>query len=59
MAEMQPKKSFRSFIWDNDTHLKSEEERKLLCKLDFSILTIACLGFFVRISVHLSVLKKN
>lgn len=39
---------FRSFIWDTDTHLKTKEERKLLRKLDFSILTIGCLGFFVR-----------
>ncbi len=38
---------FRSFIWDTDTHLKTKEERKLLRKLDFSILTIGCLGFFV------------
>lgn len=48
MAETAPKKSFRSFIWDTDTHLKSSEERKLLRKLDFSILTIGCLGFFLK-----------
>ncbi|KAL5391420.1 hypothetical protein DPSP01_001289 [Paraphaeosphaeria sporulosa] len=41
-------KNFRSFIWDSDTHLKSHEERKLLRKLDFSILTIGCLGFFLK-----------
>ena len=39
---------FRSFIWDSDTHLKSHEERVLLRKLDFSILTIGCLGFFLK-----------
>ncbi|KUJ16369.1 pantothenate transporter liz1 [Mollisia scopiformis] len=48
MTETEPKKNFRSFIWDTDTHLKSKEERKLLRKLDFSILTIGCLGFFLK-----------
>ncbi|KAM5354956.1 hypothetical protein ACJ41O_001602 [Fusarium nematophilum] len=43
-----PKRSFRSFIWDTDTHLKTPEERKLLRKLDWSILTIGCLGFFMK-----------
>lgn len=43
-----PKKSFRSFIWDTDTHLKSPAERVLLRKLDFAILTIGCLGFFLK-----------
>lgn len=42
------KRSFRSFIWDTDTHLKSPAERVLLRKLDFSILTIGCLGFFLK-----------
>ncbi|KAJ4335722.1 hypothetical protein N0V95_008825 [Ascochyta clinopodiicola] len=41
-------KNFRSFIWDSDTHLKSAQERHLLRKLDFSILTIGCLGFFLK-----------
>ncbi|RMZ76783.1 hypothetical protein DV737_g4674, partial [Chaetothyriales sp. CBS 132003] len=41
-------RNFRSFIWDSDTHLKSKEERLLLRKLDFSILTIGCLGFFLK-----------
>ncbi|KAI8160170.1 hypothetical protein K4K49_003220 [Colletotrichum sp. SAR 10_70] len=52
MTESQPTKSpsrsFRSFIWDTDTHLKSHEERVLLRKLDWSILTIGCLGFFMK-----------
>ncbi|KAK7721106.1 hypothetical protein SLS64_001401 [Diaporthe eres] len=43
-----PSRSFRSFIWDTDTHLKTPEERKLLRKLDWSILTIGCLGFFMK-----------
>ncbi|KAF1956320.1 pantothenate transporter liz1 [Byssothecium circinans] len=47
---MVPKviKNFRSFIWDSDTHLKTHAERKLLRKLDFSILTIGCVGFFLK-----------
>lgn len=40
---------FRSFIWDSDTHLKTPEERKLLRKIDLSILVIGCFGFFVRL----------
>ncbi|KAH8657930.1 pantothenate transporter liz1 [Xylariales sp. PMI_506] len=44
----KPKKNFRSFIWDTDTHLKSPEERKLLRKLDIAILTISCYGFFLK-----------
>lgn len=43
-----PRRSFRSFIWDTDTHLKSPEERRLLRKLDWSILTVGCLGFFMK-----------
>ncbi|ORY61732.1 pantothenate transporter liz1 [Pseudomassariella vexata] len=48
IEEEKPKRSFRSFIWDADTHLKSPEERKLLRKLDISILTIGCVGFFLK-----------
>lgn len=48
MADIKPRKNFRSFIWDTDTHLKSPEERKLLRKLDWSILTIGCVGFFLK-----------
>ncbi|KAL2835402.1 pantothenate transporter liz1 [Aspergillus pseudoustus] len=43
-----PRRSFRSFIWDTDTHLKSPQERRLLLKLDFAILSIGCLGFFMK-----------
>lgn len=43
-----PSRSFRSFIWDTDTHLKTPEERRLLRKLDWSILTVGCLGFFMK-----------
>ncbi|ATZ51451.1 hypothetical protein BCIN_07g00870 [Botrytis cinerea B05.10] len=48
MSQAKTKQSFRSFIWDNDTHLKSVEERKLLRKLDAAILSIGCLGFFLK-----------
>ncbi|ODN74907.1 hypothetical protein L198_08215 [Cryptococcus wingfieldii CBS 7118] len=40
--------SFRSFIWDSDTHLKSPQERRLLFKLDCCILPCLCLGFFCK-----------
>ena len=43
-----PRRSFRSFIWDTDTHLKTPEEQRLLLKLDISILSIGCLGFFMK-----------
>ncbi|KAJ5185441.1 hypothetical protein N7491_006691 [Penicillium cf. griseofulvum] len=43
-----PRRSFRSFIWDTDTHLKSPEEKRLLLKLDATILSIGCLGFFMK-----------
>ncbi|KAL3482084.1 major facilitator superfamily domain-containing protein [Aspergillus californicus] len=43
-----PRRSFRSFIWDTDTHLKTPEERRLLLKLDAAILSIGCLGFFMK-----------
>ncbi|KAL4811330.1 major facilitator superfamily domain-containing protein [Aspergillus unguis] len=43
-----PRRSFRSFIWDTDTHLKTPAERRLLLKLDISILSIGCLGFFMK-----------
>lgn len=42
------RRSFRSFFWDTDTHLKSAEERKFLLKLDVAILTMGCLGFFIK-----------
>lgn len=48
MTRSQPRRSFRSFIWDTDTHLKSPEERRLLLKLDTAILSIGCLGFFMK-----------
>ncbi|KAL1641091.1 hypothetical protein SLS58_006364 [Diplodia intermedia] len=42
------KKTFRSFIWDTDTHLKTPAERALLLKLDWTILSIGCVGFFLK-----------
>ncbi|OQE31809.1 hypothetical protein PENSTE_c001G10415 [Penicillium steckii] len=47
-TQSQPRRSFRSFIWDTDTDLKSPEERRLLLKLDSAILSIGCLGFFMK-----------
>ncbi|OJJ05579.1 hypothetical protein ASPVEDRAFT_153770 [Aspergillus versicolor CBS 583.65] len=46
--DASPPRTFRSFIWDTDTHLKSPAEKRLLLKLDVSILTIGCLGFFMK-----------
>lgn len=43
-----PRRSFRSFIWDTDTHLKSPAERRFLLKLDSAILSVGCLGFFMK-----------
>lgn len=40
--------SFRSWIWDADSHLKSKAELRLLLKLDLSILIIGCFGFFMK-----------
>lgn len=42
------RRSFRSFIWDTDSHLKTPEEQRLLLKLDAAILSIGCLGFFMK-----------
>uniref|UniRef100_A0A0W0FAL3 Pantothenate transporter liz1 n=1 Tax=Moniliophthora roreri TaxID=221103 RepID=A0A0W0FAL3_MONRR len=39
---------FKTYIWDADAHLKTPFERKLVRKLDFGILVVACLGFFMR-----------
>ncbi|KAL4948204.1 major facilitator superfamily domain-containing protein [Aspergillus filifer] len=44
----EPRRSFRSFIWDTDTHLKTPEKQRLLLKLDVSMLTIGCFGFFMK-----------
>ncbi|KAF9073869.1 pantothenate transporter liz1 [Rhodocollybia butyracea] len=38
----------KSFIWDSDGHLKSQFEKRLVRKLDFGILVVGCLGFFMR-----------
>jgi ACS family pantothenate transporter-like MFS transporter len=43
-----PKKTLRSYLWDTDSHLKSPAERRLLLKLDLAILSIGCLGFFMK-----------
>ncbi|KAJ7647854.1 MFS general substrate transporter [Roridomyces roridus] len=35
-------------LWDSDQHLKSPEERRLVRKLDFGILIVASLGWFMK-----------
>ncbi|PBL00916.1 pantothenate transporter liz1 [Armillaria gallica] len=42
------KDKFLSYIWDSDAHLKTPFERRLIRKLDFGILVVSCLGFFMR-----------
>ncbi|KIY67448.1 pantothenate transporter liz1 [Cylindrobasidium torrendii FP15055 ss-10] len=42
------KEKLLSYLWDADNHLKTPFERKLVRKLDFGILVVACLGFFMR-----------
>jgi ACS family pantothenate transporter-like MFS transporter len=47
-AQPVPPSVFKRFLyhlWDNDQHLKSPEERKLVRKLDFGILICATLGW--------------
>jgi PhoPQ-activated pathogenicity-related protein len=46
VIEVVPKRSWRSYIWD--TFDKSPEERRLVFKLDCALLTIGCLGYFVK-----------
>jgi MFS transporter, ACS family, pantothenate transporter len=41
-----PKRSWRSYIWDSLD--KSPAERRLVFKLDCALLTIGCLGYFVK-----------
>ncbi|KAJ6630337.1 MFS general substrate transporter [Mycena sp. CBHHK59/15] len=36
------------YMWDSDQHVKSPEERRLLRKLDFGILLVASLGWFMK-----------
>ncbi|KAL4789071.1 hypothetical protein BDV19DRAFT_395389 [Aspergillus venezuelensis] len=40
----EPHRSFRSFIWDTDTHLKTPEERRLLLKLDGNLSNVYVSG---------------
>lgn len=48
LAPRNLKKSFLSYIWDNDTHLKSKAELRLLFKLDCSILITVCFGYWMK-----------
>ncbi|KAH7232996.1 pantothenate transporter liz1 [Fusarium tricinctum] len=50
-AQPVPPSVFKRFLyhlWDNDQHLKSPEERKLVRKLDFGILICATLGWWMK-----------
>ncbi|KZP01223.1 MFS general substrate transporter [Calocera viscosa TUFC12733] len=48
---LQPnaKKGWRSYIWDHDSDQKSPEERRLLVKIDATILVYACLAEFLKL----------
>ncbi|EAA59403.1 hypothetical protein AN4142.2 [Aspergillus nidulans FGSC A4] len=50
--DVPPRRSFRSIIWDTDTHFKTPKERHLLLKLDIAMLSIGCLGFFMKYLDH-------
>ncbi|CAG1980000.1 unnamed protein product [Fusarium graminearum] len=41
-----PKRSWKSYLWD--TFDKSPEERRFLFKLDFALMTLASLGYFIK-----------
>lgn len=49
-----PKRSWKSYLWD--TFDKSPEERRFLFKLDFALMTLASLGYFIKyldqVSLH-------
>ncbi|KAK3356667.1 pantothenate transporter liz1 [Lasiosphaeria hispida] len=46
--EPPKKKTLRSYIWDTDSHLKSNAEKRLLLKLDLAILLTSCFGFLMK-----------
>ncbi|KAJ5334440.1 hypothetical protein N7452_006843 [Penicillium brevicompactum] len=46
LIQPEPKRRWVSYLWD--TFDKSPEERRLLFKLDFAILTFASLGYFIK-----------
>lgn len=45
-VQEQPKRKWQSYIWDSLD--KSPEERRFLFKLDWAVLTFACLGYFIK-----------
>ncbi|KAK8109141.1 major facilitator superfamily transporter [Apiospora sp. TS-2023a] len=45
-VQTQPKRSWKSYIWD--TFDKSPEERRFLFKLDLALMTLASLGYFIK-----------
>ncbi|KAJ5336189.1 uncharacterized protein N7506_004211, partial [Penicillium brevicompactum] len=46
LIQPEPKRRWVSYLWD--TFDKPSEERRLLFKLDFAILTFASLGYFIK-----------
>jgi ACS family pantothenate transporter-like MFS transporter len=46
----EPKANWKSYLWD--TLNKSPEERRFLFKLDAVILTLASLGYFIKVGVQ-------
>lgn len=48
VSEEKKEKSWKRFIWDSLD--KSPEERRLVLKLDLTLLTLGCLGNLLRIS---------
>ncbi|RAO66033.1 uncharacterized protein BHQ10_002045 [Talaromyces amestolkiae] len=44
--ENKERKSWKSFVWDSLD--KSPEERRLVLKLDLTLLTLGCLGYFTK-----------
>lgn len=47
LIKEEPKASWKSYLWD--TLNKSPEERRFLFKLDAVILTLASLGYFIKV----------
>ncbi|KAK7909199.1 major facilitator superfamily transporter, partial [Apiospora marii] len=60
-VQEQPKRSWKSYIWD--TFDKSPEERRFLFKLDLALMTLASLGYFIKYldqaSLNLELLSKQ
>ncbi|KFY90961.1 hypothetical protein V498_05732 [Pseudogymnoascus sp. VKM F-4517 (FW-2822)] len=53
VAVLHPKRRWVSYFWD--TLDKTKEERRFMFKLDSALLTIACLGFFIKFMDQINV----